>query len=94
MTDTQPCRWFARCPRDATGVTAHPMGDVPTCCSCNRFAEGSDEHCSACRAAQLLLDEQDTTTDAPRITWTDAHRAALDAAVARVDMARRFAGGR
>jgi len=81
MTDTQPCRWFARCPRDATGVTAHPMGDVPTCCSCNRFAEGSTDHCSACAAAAVLLAEQSATAD--RVMWSAAHSAALDAAIER-----------
>lgn len=35
------CRWFAGCPRTATGTTPHrALGEVPTCDQCHHFATG------------------------------------------------------
>jgi hypothetical protein len=34
-----PCQWFARCDRNATTITPHPvLGDVPTCQRCADLA--------------------------------------------------------
>lgn len=42
MSVIAKCGWWARCPRRATGLMAHPvLGDLPICDECRKNVEAN-----------------------------------------------------